>query len=525
MIETKGKKGIIYCRVSSSEQVDGTSLDSQERVCGEYASKLGIEVVKVFVEKGESAKTANRTEFQKAIALCCTKKGNIDYFIVYKVDRFSRNQDDHAMVRVNLKRYGTELRSATEPINETPTGRLMESMMAGFAEFDNSNRAERCKGGMMEKVKQGTWVWQAPLGYYRPYQASNLAQDPIVAPYIALAFEEYAKGTYTYRSLAKYLYERGLKTRQGKAPSMQLMEKMLKSPLYCGRIQMWGLDVKGNFEPIVSEELFAKCQKGYKRKYQKISRSIENPEFPLRKICICPDCGTSLTGSTSRGGSGGTYSYYHHHKQLCPRAKSIPKDIFEQLFVKYLDEITPNSKYEKILKAVVMDVWQSNYKKFDENNARVRKEIEILEVERQKIFDLYTAGKYSDEEFSEQKSITNSKIEKKHLLIQVNRIEEFDMEEALDYCFNFVRQTSKTWTRLKDKNYGHLVRFQNQIFPEKINFNGEKFGTDDLSLIYKMNQDFGGNKSQLVDIVVKSWNQIESYIFDTYRVLEQYQNM
>lgn len=68
------KRGIIYCRVSSAEQVEGTSLDSQERICKEYALKYNIEVINTFIEKGESAKTVNRTEFQKAISLCCSKK-------------------------------------------------------------------------------------------------------------------------------------------------------------------------------------------------------------------------------------------------------------------------------------------------------------------------------------------------------------------------------------------------------------------------------------------------------------------
>ncbi len=37
-----------------------------------------------------------------------------------------------------------------------------------------------------------------------------------------------------------------------------------------------------------------------------------------------------------------------------------------------------------------------------------------------------------------------------------------------------------------------------QIFPEKITFDGEKFGTKELSLIYKMNQQTSADKSNLV---------------------------
>jgi len=91
-------------------------------------------------------------------------------------------------------------------------------------------------------------------------------------------------------------------------------------------------------------------------------------------------------------------------------------------------------------------------------------------------------------------------------LLKDNRIEEFDMEEALDYCFRFVGETAKTWLRLKDKNYSHLIRFQKQIFPEKLSFDGKKFGTADLGLVYKLNQENGDDKSKLVSLL-----EIEPY--------------
>jgi site-specific DNA recombinase len=175
-MESTPKKGIIYARVSSSEQVDNTSLDSQEKYCMEYAQRESIEIVKVFREKGESAKTANRIEFINAIKFSTDKKNKIGYFIVYKLDRFARNQNDHVVTQEALKRCGVALRSATEHIDESPMGKVLEGMLSVFAEFDNNMRAERCKGGMMERVKQGVWVWEAPLGYYRPYKGSTFFQ-------------------------------------------------------------------------------------------------------------------------------------------------------------------------------------------------------------------------------------------------------------------------------------------------------------------------------------------------------------
>src|ERR1700723_3318789 len=110
------KKGIIYVRVSSADQTHGTSLDNQERACLEYAQKNEIEVVQRFIEKGESATAANRTEFLKALDFCHKHKGQIQFFIFWKIDRFARNTTDHFAVRARLTQYEVTLCSVTEPI-------------------------------------------------------------------------------------------------------------------------------------------------------------------------------------------------------------------------------------------------------------------------------------------------------------------------------------------------------------------------------------------------------------------------
>jgi site-specific DNA recombinase len=493
------KNGIIYCRVSSVEQVEGTSLESQERVCHEYAKREGITVLKVFIEKGESAKTADRTEFIKAVSFCSDKKNAVKTFIVYKLDRFARNQSDHISVRQTLKKYGTELRSVTEPINETPMGKMMEGILSTFAEFDNNVRTERCVNGMKERIKQGIWVWQAPLGYYRPTKGSNLVPDPILAPYIRLAFEEYAKGTHTYESLAQFLNDRGFKTPQGNQLIHQVVDKIIKNPLYCGIIKVWGMECKGAFEPIISEDLFYLCQ-GSKQRNRNVPHLKVNANFPLRKISVCQFCNASLTGSTTtkhRGGKTIQYPYYHHHKQDCSQAMSIPKETFEQLFVEYLNEINPSLEYEQVFKAIVLDIWKNNFKKFDGQNEQARKEIKALENQRQKIFDLHQSGTYSDQEFIDQKTIIGTKIANKKILIHDKAIEEFNMDEALEYCFSYIRNTAKKWIEL-ESNPTHRLRFQKLIFEENIPFSGKKFETAKLTPIYSTYQQYLIDPASLV---------------------------
>lgn len=487
------KTGVLYCRVSSKEQVEGTSLDMQERLCREYATKLGISEPKVFIDRGESAKTSDRPEFLKAISLCSNKKKPINYFIVYKLDRFARNQENHVQVQAILRKFGTELKSVTEPIDDTPFGKAMEGIMSVFAELDNNVRKERSTSGMAEQLKKGIWTWSAPIGFYRPYSGSNIEPHPQDSVYIKLLFEEYATGKYSYRSLAKFMEKRGFRTRNGKKPFPQLMERIIKNPIYCGVIDVWGMRIKASFE-IISEDLFNQCQARYKRRSKTRERMTGNPDFPLRRA-VCPNCNMSITGSYSTGRKGIKYPYYHHHKQNCSNAKFIPKETFEQLFTEYLGEITPNSKFEKTFKAVMIDIWYSNYKRFNEQNVEINKEVEALEQERLKVFELYRANKFNDDEFTEQKELINQKIYQKRQLLQDGHIEEFNMEESLDYCFRFVRATTKTWLRLP---YPNNVRFQNMIFDEKMTFDGQKFGTAKLSSVYAINKESNGNKSQLV---------------------------
>ncbi len=498
MSEIEQQNGIIYCRVSSSEQIEGTSLESQQRICEEYAKRENIKVLQIFIERGESAKTANRTEFIKAINFCTTKKNNVSHFIVYKIDRFSRNQTDYAIVKQKLKKFGTEIRSVSEKIDDTPSGKLMEIMLSGFAEFDNNVRTERSVNGMKERLKQGIWVWPAPIGYYRTEKKANLTPDPKYTRFIKLAFEEFSKGTYTFSSLATFLNKQGFVTPQGSSAIPQLMEKIIKNPIYCGIIRVWDIDKKGAFEPLISEDLFYLCQSSG-RKHRNSPHSVTNPDFPLRRIAICQICHEPLTGSHSTGRKGKKYAYYHHHTQICGQAKTIPKETFEQFFVEYLHEINPTLEYEKAFKAVVLDIWKNNFKKYDQENEQIRKDISALEIQRQRIFELHQSGVYTNEDFTIQKDMVGKKIAQKKALFHDKAVEEFNMDEALEYCFSFIRETANTWLKL-EKQPERRQRFQKLIFNENIEFSGEKFGTTKLTPIYKLYQEYVLNPSSLVTL-------------------------
>jgi hypothetical protein len=371
----------------------------------------------------------------------------------------------------------------------------MESMLSAFAEFDNNIRTERSVNGMRERIKQGVWVWQSPIGYYRTEKKANISPDPKFAPYIRTIFEEYSKGTYTFESLANYMNSKGFVTRCGKPAIPQLIEKIIRNPLYCGIMKVWDMEYQGKFETIINEDLFNQCN-GMKKSKNQV-RLVKNPNFPLRRLVICKICQKALTGSTATGNCGKRYSYYHHQSQECPHAKFIPKEHFEQMFVEYLSILSPSFEFEKAFKAIVLDIWKNNFKNFDNENAKIRKDIDTLEKQRQRVFDMHREGLYSNEEFVEQKHVIQNKIKDKMSLMHDTSHKEFDMDEALEYCFGFMRDTAKTWKSFETKPETRL-RFQNLIFKENLEFLNETFGNPKLTPIYKLYQSYLTDKSQLV---------------------------
>jgi resolvase-like protein len=119
--------------------------------------------------------------------------------VVYNLTRFAREKHDHFALRAYLRGLGISLRSVTEPIDDTSTGKLMEGVLASFAQFDNDIRSERTRAGMRAALERGRWTFVAPLGYLNGAKCASgsLVPDPERAPIIQQAFEDFATGHYT----------------------------------------------------------------------------------------------------------------------------------------------------------------------------------------------------------------------------------------------------------------------------------------------------------------------------------------
>ena len=88
-------RGLLHLRVSSRDQ----DPKLQERECLEFMDARGVECVKVFVEKCSAWKDESKREvFHEMLEYA--KSHNIDFIVVWNMDRFSRQPEERVLEQV-----------------------------------------------------------------------------------------------------------------------------------------------------------------------------------------------------------------------------------------------------------------------------------------------------------------------------------------------------------------------------------------------------------------------------------------
>lgn len=198
-----------YMRVSTVEQVDGTSLANQKRECKGLAMTHGLSIDHFIEDGGVSGADPFFERLEQHDAK--PKKG--DVIIVAKLDRFSRDAADALNTIKTLKDGGVRLiinghGDVTDDSNIV--ARLMLEIMAVFAGHERRVIKARQKDGQAAKKARGGHIGgSAPFGYVvegRGHEA-RLVEDPTQQKALVVARELRATGA-SYRSIALQVRER-----------------------------------------------------------------------------------------------------------------------------------------------------------------------------------------------------------------------------------------------------------------------------------------------------------------------------
>lgn len=276
---------------------------------------MGATVVGEFIDRGESARSADRPQLQAMLG-SLTVEAAVDFVIVHKVDRLARSREDDLTIGMKIRGSGAQLVSASENIDETPSGKLMHGIMATIAEFYSSNLSAEARKGLQEKARRGGTVSRAPLGYLNVREdfegrlVSTVAVDTKRREHVQWAFEEFASGEWTLAQITEALEDRGLTSRPTKRfpegpVSRSRIHKMLRNPYYVGLVTYDGVQYPGRHEPLITPSTFEAVQEVLDQRSLGKEKPVARTHY-LKGIAACGLCGSRLGISLTAGTVVGT---------------------------------------------------------------------------------------------------------------------------------------------------------------------------------------------------------------------------
>lgn len=494
------KKAVIYCRVSTKEQVEeGNSLVSQERLCREYAANEGYDVAAIFIEKGESAKTADRKELQRLLSFCADRRNSIDTLIAYKVDRISRNIADYSHIKVRLKKHNIIIKSVTELFEDTPAGRFMENIIANVSQFDNEVRTERSVGGMKEAVKEGRYVWKAPLGYDN-VKLGNKATIAVNsdAPLVKEAFALIAQQRYPTEVIRLMMREKGLTDKNGNAVGRSYFFRLIRNSLYKGEIRKFGGVYDGTYEPMVSPELFDTVQLILRGRKNNVRHYIvQNPDFPLRGF-VYNEHGKRLVGYWSKG-KRLKYPYY----SFAAPGTTIRKEKLEKKFTALLESLAFDTTHLGLLRQFLENHFDKETDNDKVANGAIDKRIGEINQQIDYLFRQHRQGIIGDTLMATRMKNVEAELEDLTELKQSKSEDGIDIPDLIKHAAKALKAPHLFWQKGSVET---RRAFQVFVFRKGIVWDGLNLRTPKIASVFQLKELFADEKFTRVNLRVARKN-------------------
>ena len=494
------RKALGYLRISDKKQMQGESIANQEDSIKKYALANNIEVIKWFKDEAKSGKNTDRNELQNLLKMAIKMKKQIDFVLVYKMSRASRDVESYITgIRSVLASKGIQIRSATEPFDDSPMGRFMENLYVGVAQLDNNIKTEMVVDNMTRIAEQGFWQHKPPRGYEK-YKINNDEGKPRPslkpnheAPKVKNVLMRWNRGDMTEAQLTRYAGSLGIIGDTGKPLTQEVVHKLITNPIYAGYVCDKFTDyerVEGRHEPLIKREVFERNQLIFKMKSKQYLLGLKhekiNKQFPLRRFVRCVNCNEFMTGSRPKG-----IPRYHCFRTSCPKSSSIVAGTLHTQFEELLQYITPTKGTARLLKELFKRQVRDELGTINQDLSRVRASLDGNDGYRQRIISKYINEKISE---SEKKSAMNeADAERIVLELEMDKLENKQRisESNIDHALNFMANISKHW---RDAPLELRQTYQELVFPTGFVYDikNQKFITPAISPLYRVDLDKAG---------------------------------
>ncbi len=441
--ELSGKNAVAAIRVSTTKQgTEGDSPEAQKEQIERFAETKGITIKKFFVFMESASK--EQQPMQEAVDYCKDSKNAVDLFIIKSIDRFTRGGSlSYDMLKTQLERSKVQLVDIYGVISSQQINTLdhlgFEYKWSVYSPSKKSEilEAERSKdelrdimsrmiGAEIRYTRNGYWMRQPPYGYYSEKVDTNQGKRTILRPreeeavFIRKMFELRAEGMLNDAEIVDRLNDLGYQTRVsyirnkddlskviskkgGRPLTVKSMQRIIQNVIYAGiNVEKWTdyKPVKCAFDGLVTIDLFNRANRskkyiGYNEadgeyeihrqapKPHLVNKVMDNPDFPYKKMVLCPECKGTLLGSASRGKNGKYYPAYHCSNK--GHYFRVPKDDMDEKITQFISRVKVNQDQIELLIETVRKEFERRKALSGDDKATLEKHITTLKGEAEAV--------------------------------------------------------------------------------------------------------------------------------------------
>ncbi len=289
---------VIYARYSSAGQRD-VSIDDQIREIQAYAQYHNYKILNIYADRAMTGRNDKRPQFRKMISDAAS--GLFQVVLVYKHDRFSRNQYDAIVYKKMLADHGVQLIAVTEPIPEGHGAKILESIYQAMAEEYSINLSQNVKRGQKGNALKCLANHIPTFGYQTNKETRKFEIHPFESEIVKGIFNMTIAGKRQNEILA-YAAEHGYKR------SKHWLYHILQNERYTGVYIHADTRIEGGMPEIISKETFEKVRNIMKARQHK--PQAKPYTYLLSNKIYCGYCGKLMAGESAKSHTGQLYRYY-----------------------------------------------------------------------------------------------------------------------------------------------------------------------------------------------------------------------
>ncbi len=488
------KRVAAYCRVSTDNEDQANSFESQQRYFRQYIERNpDWELYEIFADEGISGtNTKKRKEFNRMIA--CAKNGDFDLIITKEISRFARNTLDSIYYTRDLKKHGVGVIFMNDNINTLDgDAELRLAIMSSIAQEESRKTSERVKWGQKRQMEQGVVFGRSMLGY--DVKGGKMYINEEGAKIVRLIFHKFVKEGKGTHVIARELREEGIAPMRVKEWQNTVILRVIRNEKYCGdlvqkktytpdflshekkynRGQEEFVIIKDHHEPIVSRELFDEANRILDEKsLSQEGKAKHSSRYPFSGKIKCGCCGASYVAryKTRRDGSrykawrcneaakhGSPHTDKAGNKVGCSGISIRNEDATHIMYLVMKELKLNQTKITDKLISVIEPIIATDWTGTDIEKLKGR--MDTMEEKRTKLIDIYMSGDITKEEFHAARSKCDAEIsELKSVIDSIGRQQTMtekqqelmrEIRDAVNEIVNGVEYDDEFYKHILDK--------------------------------------------------------------------------